>query len=171
MSPHAQAHSGTGYVTMLCMHPSLQCALQHQLPACCLGDKLQPLTCTYMHANAPSVTDDFMFVHGLHCSIGFLPASWEVGYNHFSGRLGLNMPETAAILQAYWPEWQVRQDFCVFCVVTAHPPPRSEPAALMHCGKERCKRRNMQSIAPGHCICGALCAAAASILASKLGTV
>jgi hypothetical protein len=45
-----------------------------------------------------------------HCSIGFLPASWEVGYNHFSGRLGLKMPETAAILQAYWPEWQARQD-------------------------------------------------------------
>jgi hypothetical protein len=42
-----------------------------------------------------------------HCSIGFLPASWEVGYNHFSGRLGLKMPETAAILQVYWPEWQV----------------------------------------------------------------
>jgi hypothetical protein len=44
----------------------------------------------------------------MHCSIGFLPAGWEMGYNHFSGRLGLNMPETAAILQAYWPEWQVR---------------------------------------------------------------
>lgn len=29
-----------------------------------------------------------------------------MGYNHFVGRLGLKMPETAAILQAYWPEWQ-----------------------------------------------------------------
>ncbi|WIA13695.1 hypothetical protein OEZ85_007252 [Tetradesmus obliquus] len=38
--------------------------------------------------------------------IGFLPAAWEVGYNHFAGRLGLAMPETAAVLQAYWPEWQ-----------------------------------------------------------------
>jgi hypothetical protein len=32
-----------------------------------------------------------------------------MGFNHFAGRLGLEMPETAAILQAYWPEWQVRK--------------------------------------------------------------
>jgi hypothetical protein len=63
--------------------------------------------------HAHLVIDDTMLMHALypamHCSVGFLPAAWEVGYNHFSGRLGLKMPETAAILKAYWPEWQVRQ--------------------------------------------------------------
>eukprot|EP00775_Hariotina_reticulata_P001819 gene1819-2153_t len=36
--------------------------------------------------------------------ISFLPCGWEVGYNHYAGRLGLKMPETAALLQANWPE-------------------------------------------------------------------
>eukprot|EP00775_Hariotina_reticulata_P012300 gene12300-12436_t len=34
----------------------------------------------------------------------FLPTGWEIGYNHFVGRLGLKMPETAALLAKYWPE-------------------------------------------------------------------
>jgi hypothetical protein len=40
---------------------------------------------------------------------GFLPTGWEMGYNHFVGRLGMKMPETAALLARSWPEWQVRQ--------------------------------------------------------------
>lgn len=39
--------------------------------------------------------------------IMFMPAGWEVAYNHFVGRLGMRMPETAALLAANWPEWQV----------------------------------------------------------------
>uniref|UniRef100_A0A383V947 Alginate lyase domain-containing protein n=1 Tax=Tetradesmus obliquus TaxID=3088 RepID=A0A383V947_TETOB len=41
--------------------------------------------------------------------IGFLPTGWEMGYNHFVGRLGLKMPETAALLARSWPEWQEMQ--------------------------------------------------------------
>eukprot|EP00878_Enallax_costatus_P000309 GHUV01000382.1.p1 GENE.GHUV01000382.1~~GHUV01000382.1.p1 ORF type:complete len:631 (+),score=126.39 GHUV01000382.1:267-2159(+) len=39
-------------------------------------------------------------------SIKFLPCGWEVGYNHYAGRLGIPMPETAALLKMFWPEWQ-----------------------------------------------------------------
>jgi hypothetical protein len=38
---------------------------------------------------------------------GFLPTGWEMGYNHYVGRLGMKMPETAALLARSWPEWQV----------------------------------------------------------------
>eukprot|EP00775_Hariotina_reticulata_P001818 gene1818-2152_t len=38
--------------------------------------------------------------------ISFLPCGWEVGYNHYAGRLGLKMPETAALLKLGWPEYQ-----------------------------------------------------------------
>lgn len=40
----------------------------------------------------------------------------ELGYNHYAGRLGISMPETAALLARSWPEWQVRTtDCCCFC--------------------------------------------------------
>ncbi|KAF6262671.1 chondroitin AC/alginate lyase [Scenedesmus sp. NREL 46B-D3] len=38
--------------------------------------------------------------------IGFLPTGWEMGYNHYVGRLGMRLPETAALLARSWPEWQ-----------------------------------------------------------------
>lgn len=31
----------------------------------------------------------------------WLPTGWELGYNHYSGRLGMRMPETAALLARY----------------------------------------------------------------------
>jgi hypothetical protein len=31
-----------------------------------------------------------------------------MGYNHYVGRLGMRLPETAALLARSWPEWQVR---------------------------------------------------------------
>lgn len=34
-----------------------------------------------------------------------LPAGWELAYNHFANRLGLHMPETAALLRRMWPDW------------------------------------------------------------------
>ncbi|KAF8067393.1 MER3 [Scenedesmus sp. PABB004] len=37
---------------------------------------------------------------------GFLPTGWEVGYNHYAGRLGVQLPETARMLARSWPEWQ-----------------------------------------------------------------
>eukprot|EP00879_Flechtneria_rotunda_P022507 GHRR01023758.1.p2 GENE.GHRR01023758.1~~GHRR01023758.1.p2 ORF type:complete len:279 (+),score=87.28 GHRR01023758.1:1347-2183(+) len=38
--------------------------------------------------------------------VGFLPTGWEMGYNHYVGRLGMKLPETAALLARSWPEWQ-----------------------------------------------------------------
>lgn len=35
----------------------------------------------------------------------YLPAGWELAYNHYANRLGLKMPETAALLRRMWPEW------------------------------------------------------------------
>eukprot|EP00775_Hariotina_reticulata_P008807 gene8807-8986_t len=36
--------------------------------------------------------------------IGFLPCGWEVGYNHYVNRMGLQLPETAKLLAAHRPE-------------------------------------------------------------------
>eukprot|EP00879_Flechtneria_rotunda_P025186 GHRR01026752.1.p1 GENE.GHRR01026752.1~~GHRR01026752.1.p1 ORF type:complete len:295 (+),score=61.58 GHRR01026752.1:724-1608(+) len=36
--------------------------------------------------------------------IPFLPTGWETGYNHYVGRLGMKMPETAQLLAQNWPE-------------------------------------------------------------------
>jgi hypothetical protein len=30
---------------------------------------------------------------------------WEVGYNHYVGRMGMAMPETQKLLQRKWPDW------------------------------------------------------------------
>lgn len=45
--------------------------------------------------------DGFKYVVGA----DYLPAGWEVAYNHFANRLGLYMPETSALLQHMWPDW------------------------------------------------------------------
>lgn len=37
--------------------------------------------------------------------ITFLPTAWEVGYNHFVGRLGMKMPETAALIKRHYVDW------------------------------------------------------------------
>jgi hypothetical protein len=36
--------------------------------------------------------------------VGFLPCGWEVGYNHYKGRMGWDMPNTAAMLAKHRPE-------------------------------------------------------------------
>ncbi|KAI8464060.1 MAG: hypothetical protein J3K34DRAFT_526509 [Monoraphidium minutum] len=33
-----------------------------------------------------------------------LPTGWEIGYNHYVGRLGLRLPETARLLGRSWPD-------------------------------------------------------------------
>jgi len=33
------------------------------------------------------------------------PGGWEIGYNHYVGRLGMDMPETQILLQRKWPDW------------------------------------------------------------------
>lgn len=37
--------------------------------------------------------------------ITFLPTGWELGYNHFVGRLGLKMPQTAALIRRHYVDW------------------------------------------------------------------
>jgi hypothetical protein len=32
-------------------------------------------------------------------------AGWELGYNHYVGRLGMNLPQTRELLQRFAPEW------------------------------------------------------------------
>jgi hypothetical protein len=32
-------------------------------------------------------------------------AGWELGYNHYFGRLGMKMPQTRELLQTFAPEW------------------------------------------------------------------
>lgn len=32
------------------------------------------------------------------------PKGWEIGYNHFVGRLGMKLPETARLLARSWPD-------------------------------------------------------------------
>jgi hypothetical protein len=64
------------------------------------------LTTTQPVAN---LTDGYKYLIG----VMFLPTGWEVAYNHFVGRLGMKMPETAALLAGNWPEWQVRELGCL----------------------------------------------------------
>lgn len=49
-----------------------------------------------------NLTDGYKYLIG----VMFLPTGWEVAHNHFVGRLGMKMPETAALLAGNWPEWQ-----------------------------------------------------------------
>jgi hypothetical protein len=37
--------------------------------------------------------------------IKFLPSAWEMGFNHYVGRLGMWLPETAALISRNWPDW------------------------------------------------------------------
>ena len=41
--------------------------------------------------------------------IKYLPTGFEIGYNHFVGRLGMSMPETAQLLKRHPVDWHV---FC-----------------------------------------------------------
>lgn len=41
--------------------------------------------------------------------INFLPTGWEVAYNHYVGRLGMRLPETAALLKQNYPD---QYSFC-----------------------------------------------------------
>lgn len=36
---------------------------------------------------------------------GYLPAGWELGYNHYVGRLGMQLPQTTALLQRHNIDW------------------------------------------------------------------
>ena len=51
------------------------------------------------------LTDGVKYILG----ITYLPTAWELGYNHFVGRLGMKLPETAALLAAY------PVDYALFC--------------------------------------------------------
>ena len=35
----------------------------------------------------------------------YLSTNWEIGFNHYVGRLGMWMPETALLLSRNWPDW------------------------------------------------------------------
>lgn len=48
-----------------------------------------------------NLTDGFKYAVG----ITHLPTGWEIGYNHFVGRLGVKLPETAALLARSWPDY------------------------------------------------------------------
>lgn len=37
--------------------------------------------------------------------IKFLPTGWELGYNHYVGRLGLKMPQTQALIRQHYVDW------------------------------------------------------------------
>jgi hypothetical protein len=37
--------------------------------------------------------------------VKYLPTGWEIGFNHYVGRLGIKLPETAALLSRYNPDW------------------------------------------------------------------
>lgn len=37
--------------------------------------------------------------------VKFLPTGWELGYNHYWGRLGMQLPQTRQLLQTFAPEW------------------------------------------------------------------
>lgn len=37
--------------------------------------------------------------------VKYLPAGFEIGYNHYVGRLGMRLPETAALLKRHPVDW------------------------------------------------------------------
>ena len=39
--------------------------------------------------------------------IKYLPTGFEIGYNHFVGRLGMSMPETAQLLKRHPVDWHL----------------------------------------------------------------
>ena len=49
--------------------------------------------------------DGFKYLLG----VKYLPNGFEIGYNHYAGRLGMDMPETAALLKRYPVDWH---EFC-----------------------------------------------------------
>lgn len=68
-----------------------------------LGLSLLHGNCLFCHAAVP---DCLCCVHTcVQVGTDYLPAGWELAYNHFSNRLGLAMPETSALLRRAWPEW------------------------------------------------------------------
>lgn len=67
---------------------------------------MQPCVCSLpwcAGAWVADLNDGFKYVLGS----GYLPTGFEVGYNHFAGRLGMSMPETAALLAANPVEYYV----------------------------------------------------------------
>ncbi|KIY93326.1 hypothetical protein MNEG_14637 [Monoraphidium neglectum] len=51
-------------------------------------------------AKCSDLTDGLKYAVG----ITHLPTGWEIGYNHFVGRLGMKLPETARLLARSWPD-------------------------------------------------------------------
>ena len=49
----------------------------------------------------PELKDGVKYVR----DIAYRPSGWEIGYNHYIGRLGMSMPETQKLLQRTWPDW------------------------------------------------------------------
>jgi hypothetical protein len=35
----------------------------------------------------------------------YLSTNWEIAFNHYVGRLGMWLPETATLLSRWWPDW------------------------------------------------------------------
>ena len=69
------------------------------------------------HNNTTPKQDGVKYLLG----IKYLPNGFEIGYNHYAGRLGLAMPETAALLKRHpvdWHEfsWCARRLGCCECV-------------------------------------------------------
>lgn len=59
-------------------------------------------------AKCATLDDGFKYLVG----IKYLPTGWELGYNHFVGRLGMKMPETALLLSKYPVDWWAARFVC-----------------------------------------------------------
>jgi len=57
--------------------------------------------CNYNNTNSAELRDGKKYVVGSK----FLPTAWEIGFNHYVGRLGMWLPETAALISKNWPDW------------------------------------------------------------------
>eukprot|EP00775_Hariotina_reticulata_P012621 gene12621-12751_t len=85
-----------------------------------LGSQLWNAINTTSGAVVSELRDGFKYVLGSK----YLPTGWEIGYNHYAGRLGLDMPETAALLANNWPEYY---SFCWGLSTATH----AESASLL----------------------------------------
>jgi hypothetical protein len=55
------------------------------------------------------------------------PPGWELAHNHYVGRLGLAMPETAKLIANNWPDCE----WLVGCTATLHPVSTIRPMLLL----------------------------------------
>ena len=57
--------------------------------------------CNYNNTKSAELRDGKKYVVGSK----FLSTAWEIGFNHYVGRLGMWLPETAALISKNWPDW------------------------------------------------------------------